>query len=51
VKKSTKVEKKMKSLKLCKETLSLLNSPELRHVMGADGETSRTVPNSGCCLW
>ena len=51
MKKSTKVEKKMKLLKLCKETLSLLNSPELRDVLGADGETSRTVPLSGCCLW
>jgi hypothetical protein len=51
MKKSTKVEKKMKPLKLHKETLSLLNAPELRHVLGADGATSRSVPNSGCCIW
>lgn len=51
MKKSTNVEEKMKPLKLCKETLSLLNSPELRHVVGDDGATSRTVPNSGCCIW
>ena len=50
MKKLAKAERK-DPLKLCKETLSLLNSPELRHVIGVDGETSRSVPNSGCCLW
>jgi hypothetical protein len=49
--KKTKPERKIKSLKLHRETLTRLDSSDLRDVVAGYGESSRGIPTSCCCAW